>query len=55
MFPVWTPVTVKSPEHARAGECGTVQSGPNEAGEVSVKFDADGLAVNILATDLQAL
>lgn len=56
MFNVWQSVKVKTEDHPRAGQAGTVQeTNPNNKDEVIVKFDSDGHLVSISVNDLQAL
>lgn len=57
MFEVWTPVTVVTPDHPRAGTAGTVQqvNRAKHPAEVVVKFDLDGTEESVLCADLKAL
>lgn len=48
MYPVWTSVSVKNPDHPRTGTAGTVcQTNPaTHPDAVVVKFDTDGNDAN---------
>ncbi len=56
MFSVWTSVKVKTENHERTGEAGTVHAtNPAHPDEVAVKFDRDSEIVAVAVTDLQPL
>ena len=51
---VWDVVKVSNPDHAQAGEAGTVQHWDFDAQLATVKFD-DGQTIDVAAGDLQLI
>lgn len=55
MFQIWTSVIVKTKEHPRYGQAGSIQSAEKPGGVYDVKFDIDSELVEVNKTDLRAL
>ncbi len=55
-FNVWQSVKVKTEDHPRTGQAGTVHTvSPEHPDEVVVKFDVDSSTEAVNVNDLQAL